>query len=98
VRNEFAKRCRGRKVRVDERVRASTTGAFEISWQTYDGSLEVETNGSDVWAMMGAEGLWYPERGYQGYAVEAMQHGLDRVANFVAAHPEMLNSADSHQS
>jgi hypothetical protein len=27
-----------------------------------------------------------------GYAIDAMQHGLDRIAAFLKAHPEMLSA------
>lgn len=61
-----------------------------ISWDTYDGSLNVELDGRDVWSMLAANGLWHAGRGYQGFTVEAMRHGLDRIEEFLMARPQLL--------
>jgi hypothetical protein len=42
-----------------------------------------------------AEGLWDAGRHqsvYMGYAIEAMEHGIDRIAVLLKAHPEMLSA------
>jgi hypothetical protein len=66
---------------------------LETSWDAYSGELEAELNGADLWPLVVVEGLWDAgryQREYMGYAIEAMHHGLDRIATLIKAHPEML--------
>ena len=63
-----------------------------ISWDAYDGNLEATINEQDVWDMLVDNGEWRG-RGYQGFAVDAMQHGLDRIAKFLSSRPELLRTS-----
>lgn len=72
-----------------------TSGAVELhlSWDAYDGTLEATLNGTNLWPIVTAQGLWDAGRfsdGYAGAAIESMQHGLDRIVTLLQAHPEML--------
>ena len=67
----------------------SENSEFQISWDAHDGDIGATIDGRDVWEMLVAAGDWRGN-GYQGYAVEAMQHGLDRLATFLCSHPETL--------
>ena len=73
------------------------TGGIQIylSWDAYSGELEAKIDGTNLWPMVTAEGLWDAGRHqsvYAGYAIEAMKHGLDRIASLLNAHPEMLSA------
>jgi hypothetical protein len=64
-----------------------------LGWEAYSGELESKLDGANLWPLVVAEGLWDAGRHqsvYMGYAVEAMQHGLDRIATVLKAHPELL--------
>jgi hypothetical protein len=67
----------------------SAKSEVNISWDTYDGDIEASVNGCDLWKMLAASGDW-ARNGYQGFAVEAMERGLDRLAQFLYSHPETL--------
>jgi hypothetical protein len=64
-----------------------------LSWDAYDGSLEAKAGDTNLWPLVTAAGLWDAGRhysGYAGYAIEAMQHGLDRVVTLLKMRPELL--------
>ena len=67
-----------------------------LSWDAFaGGELEATLDGANLWPLVVAEGLWDAGRHqsvYMGYAIEAMQHGLDRIAALLRAHPEMLSA------
>lgn len=67
-----------------------------LSWDAFaGGELEAKLDGANLWPLVVAEGLWDAGRHqsvYMGYAIEAMQHGLDRIAALFKAHPEMLSA------
>ncbi len=67
---------------------------IELSWDAFaGGELVAELDGTNLWPLVVAEGLWDAGRHqsvYMGFAIEAMQHGLDRIAALLKAHPEML--------
>jgi hypothetical protein len=67
----------------------SESSEVQMSWDAYDGDIAATIDGRDAWAMLVAAGDWRGN-GYQGFAVEAMQHGLDRIATFLRSHPEAL--------
>jgi hypothetical protein len=66
----------------------------DLSWDASAGGELVATlDGVNLWPLVVAEGLWDAgrDRGmYMGYAIEAMEHGLDRIASLLKAHPELL--------
>ena len=66
----------------------------DLSWDAFaGGELEAKLDGTNLWPFVVAEGLWDPGRHqsvYMGFAIEAMQHGLDRIAALLKSHPEML--------
>jgi len=65
-----------------------------VSWDAYSGELEAELDGTNLWPMVTAAGLWDAGRKrvvYMGYAIEAMQHGLDRIATLLKARPQLLS-------
>jgi len=67
---------------------------IDLSWDASDGELETKLDGANLWPLVVAEGLWDAGRHqsvYAGYAIEATQHGLDRIAALLKAHPEMLS-------
>lgn len=64
-----------------------------LGWEAYSGELEAKLNGINMWPLVVAEGLWDAGRHqsvYMGYAIEAMQHGLERIAALLKAHPHLL--------
>lgn len=74
-------------------------GSAQITlvWEAYSGELEAKLDGTNLWPLVVAEGLWDAGRHgavYMGYAIEAMQHGLDRIAAVLKAHPELLVADD----
>ena len=62
----------------------SPTVDIEIGWDAYDGCLDVDMNGKNVWYMLREAGVWNLP-GYAGYALDSMKHGLDRIADFLKA-------------
>ena len=72
----------------------SDAAQMYLSWDAYDGSLEAKVGDTNLWPMVTAAGLWDAGRHYTGYAgasIEAMQHGLDRIATFLNNNSDLLN-------
>lgn len=68
---------------------------FILGWDAYSGELNAEIDGASLWPLIFAEGLWDAGRDqpvYMGYAIEAMEHGLERVAALLKARPQVLGS------
>jgi hypothetical protein len=59
-------------------------GEIVISWDAYDGGLEVTVNGRNLWEMLVESSDWHLP-GYQASTIETMQRGLERVARYLSA-------------
>jgi hypothetical protein len=78
-----------------ESVRFESGGTqMSLSWDAYDGCLEAKVGDVNLWPLVTAAGLWDAGRHrdvYAGASIEAMQHGLDRIATFLTTHPGVLS-------
>jgi 2-phosphosulfolactate phosphatase len=72
-----------------------------LSWDAFaGGELQAKLNCNNLWPTVIAEGLWHGGREpsvYMGYAIDAMEHGLDLIASLLNAHPELLWAVDDSE-
>ena len=63
-----------------------------LDWEAgRGGDMQAKLCDKSLWPMLAAEGLWRDSGyDYSGYSIEAMQHGLDRVATFLKGHENAL--------
>lgn len=63
-----------------------------LDWEAgRGGDMQAKIGGKSLWPMLAAERLWrYSGSDYAAYSIEAMQHGLDRVAAFLKSRENSL--------